>query len=204
VNFGDFVGIETLRVFAWEAYDVVRNNPEQFSGSATTSFGGSREMDVLKAFHTAWLDNVPSGNRESVSSLLAQLFPKFAATLGGPVPSSGLEAHWRRELRISSPDIFPVYFRLAPPAGRISAAEVSAFLEMQPDPAQFGSVLVKLADERRPDGSTKARDLLERLTDHIKERTGTSRAPSLIRALFRVGDQLLEKDQAQTGLSWTY
>jgi predicted KAP-like P-loop ATPase len=201
VNTVDFLGIEAVRVFASGVYSIVRNNRDKFAGSISSHIGDQDPRREFAEFHNSWLNDVEESQRDAIRSLVRRLFPKVEAALGGPVPSAGLEPGWRKELRLCSAEVFPVYFRLETPSGEISGSEIRAFLKMSTSaPQVFGEALVSLTDEKRADGSTKARALLERLTDYLEGGVPSDQAVSILRALFQVGDELVRRDDAPVGM----
>ncbi len=76
---------------------------------------------------------------------------------------------WRRELRACHPDVFPIYFRLTVPLGAVRRNEIMALLRLAASPTDFGDALVRAKEEKRRDGLSKARVLLERLMDHVEK-----------------------------------
>src|SRR5690606_26452306 len=101
-------------------------------------------------------------------------------------------AEWRRNLRACHPDVFPIYFRLTVPPGAIRRGEMMALLSLAASPADFGNALVQAREERRPDGMSKVRALLERLMDHVEKDIPDAHIPTVIQALFDVGDALID------------
>jgi predicted KAP-like P-loop ATPase len=83
VNPVDFLGIEALRVFCPHIYHTVRNHPKAFTlgeVAADSRFGGRQDRsEAHKAFHNAWLDTVPSEDRQPVRELMVELFPRLAS-----------------------------------------------------------------------------------------------------------------------------
>lgn len=187
VNPVDFIALEAIRVFLPDLYDVVRTSPERFSGhSRDDRYEGDR--NAAKAFHQQWVNKVPEALRESTQALLERIFPKIAQMGYG----ADWLAEWRRNLRACHPDVFPIYFRLTVPPGAIRRNEMMALLSLAASPTDFGNALVHAKAERRPDGLSKARALLERLMDHVEKDIPDAHIPAVIQALFDVGDALID------------
>lgn len=187
VNTVDFIALETLRVFLPDLYDVIRTNPNRFSGLGQEDRSeGARKS--TQDFHNRWSNEIPEELRESTRTLLERIFP----STGLMGYSSGFLLEWRRDLRACHPEVFPIYFRLAVPPGAVSRSEMMALLDLAGTPAEFGDVLVQAKDERRPDGLSKARALLERLMDHVEQDIQDPQIPSVIQALLNVGDELID------------
>jgi len=189
VNPVDFIALEAIRVFLPDLYDVIRANPDRFSGqSRDVWYEGGR--DAAQAFHEQWASEIPEPLRASTQALLERIFPKIGQMGYG----ADWLAEWRRNLRACHPDVFPIYFRLTVPPGAVSRQEVAALLRLADKPADFGNALVRAKSERRPDGLSKARALLERLMDHVEKDISEANVLTVIQALFDVGDALIDPD----------
>ncbi|HIB8626386.1 P-loop NTPase fold protein [Pseudomonas aeruginosa] len=187
VNAVDFIALEALRVFLPSLYDVVRTNPNRFSGHSHESRYDSDER-TKEAFHTEWAQALPDQLQECSKALIERIFPKT----GRMVYGSDWLAEWRRNLRACHPDVFPIYFRLTVPLGAIRRSEMIRLLSLTASPSDFGNALVQAKEERRPDGMSKARALLERLMDHVEKDIPNTDIPAVIQALFDVGDALID------------
>ncbi len=187
--------IEALRVFAPVAFETISSNPEQFIETVLTQARG-RAQDQEKAFHQGWVERL-STNKEPTERLVKLLFPGISSKRDGSRHVDGRAAEWRRELRVCSPDIFPVYFRLSIPEGEVSAALVRAAIADAGDPAAFGKRLMELAKGKRPDGHTKATSLLSRLLDHEADIPDDT-APVVLHALLDIGDDVMASGKLDT------
>lgn len=191
VNPVDFIAVETLRVFAPVAYEVIRGNSQRFAGASDTRFSFPRDdTEGDRGFHEGWLTQINESDREAVKALNERLFPRFAAAFGGSNYGADWEGTWRRELRVCSTDRFPVYFRLGVPEGSISNAEMNALLADAANQDAFARTLVTLAEKKMRDETSRARDFLERLEDYTSDIPLES-AKAMIRVFFDVGDKLL-------------
>src|SRR5262249_51566554 len=199
VNPVDFIGVEALRVFCNPAYEMMRTNIDKFTGHTVDIIDSSRGesgKSRLESFHETWIQKVQNADRESVKSLLIHLFPRLKAFLGGPTTnfSADFEITWRKQLRVCSPDIAPIYFRLSIPEGNISNADMQTTLALTNDTRAFGARLVEFANQKRFDGTTRVRAFLQWFPYYIEEEMPLGRIASIIRALCDVGDQLLKPE----------
>ena len=187
VNVVDFIALESLRVFLPDLYKEIRSNPERIAGhgrdqlSETVGIGARTFREVLA-------DKIPEDLAESTIDMLERIFPKIGQMEYG----SDWLADWRKSLRACHPDHFATYFRLSLPPGSISRVDVEALLSMAGDPKDFGQTLLQAKQVKRPDGTTKARALLERLMDHVVEDVALEHVPNVIQALLDVGDLLID------------
>lgn len=185
VNPIDFIAIEVLRIFVPIAWDVIKNNPQSFTKiNDFTSMAFDRKS--TNDFFESWMKNLDEKDRAHAKNLLERIFPRIKSNYGYE-----WESIWRRELKICSPDKFPIYFRLSMPSGVISNAEMKAFLEMTNNSELFGKELLRLSKEYRNNGLTRVSEFLERLEDYTKEIIPKDNIPCILSALFDIGDELL-------------
>lgn len=191
VNPVDFIALEALRVFLPGLYDVIRTNQDKFSGHSRDSrYDGDQKARA--AFHEQWAQALPEQLRSSTRDLLERIFPKIGQMGYG----ADWLAQWRRSLRACHPDVFPTYFRMTVPPGAVRRSEMLALLSLAETPAALGDTLVQATSEKRPDGLSKARALLERLMDHVDEDIHDAHIPVFISVLLDIGDLLeLESDE---------
>ena len=196
VNTVDFIAIESLRVFCPRIYNVIRNNPQVFTGKVynNSTFGNS--LTTLKPLLEKWISQLQEKEREPVRKLLERLFPK----LKGNCFAGSWDSVWRKELRVCSLDIFPAYFRLALPEGNFSNTELQAILSLANDTNAFGEKLLELAKQIRSDGTTRVSTFLERLEDYTKEDISSESVPSIVQAFLMVGDELLRPEDKNLGM----
>jgi len=200
VNAVDFIAIEALRVFRPELYELIRRNPQAFTGHSMGASLLHPSIDSLKPFHQTWLNKLEADEQGPTKALLLRLFPKMGAIWGNTCYGSDSEATWRRQRRICSAEVFPVFFRLAVPAGGISNIEMNAALELTADSQVFGQYLLGLANELKPDGTTRVRELLERLEDYTAAEIPADNIPAVVEALLDIGDQLLRPEDEPRGM----
>lgn len=186
VNPVDFIALEALRVFLPELYDVIRTNQDKFAGHSRDSRHAG-DQKVRAAFHEQWTQALPESLRLSTKALLERIFPKIEQVSYG----TDWLAQWRKALRACHPDTFPTYFRMTVPPGTVSRGEMLALLSLAETPAALGDALVQATSIKRPDGLSKARALLERLMDHVKDDIPDKHIPVFIGVLLDIGDSLV-------------
>lgn len=194
VNPVDFVAIETLRLFCPNVYNVIRNNREMFAGAAPTNVVHPTK-DELSKFHDEWTGQLAASNSdyvEPVRAMLRRLFPKLESVrgntqYGGP----DWKSCWRRELRICSEHIFPVYFAFALPSGAISNVEIQSILSEADDPTHFSERLLRLAKQSISDGKSPLAAFLARMQDYTGAEIPIDHIEPIVMALFEIGDELI-------------
>ena len=191
VNPVDFIALEALRVFLPGVYDVIRTNQDKFSGhSRDRRYDGDQKATA--AFHEQWVQALPEQLRSSTRDLLERIFPKIGQMGYG----ADWLTQWRRSLRACHPDVFPTYFRMTVPPGTVRRSEMLALMSLAETPAALGDALIQATNEKRPDGLSKARALLERLMDHVEEDIPDEHIPVFINVLLDIGDSLvLDSDE---------
>lgn len=201
VNPVDFIAIETLRVFFSDIYQLIRTNRDMFVGHSDTH--SYPRVEDIKPFHNKWAEQIHKEGKEYIKNLLKRLFPKLEAVFGGVSYGADWHSTWRKQLRICSPDIFPVYFRLAVPEGEISHTKMQTILALAKDSEAFSNKLLELCRQHRPDGSTRVSAFLERMEDYTEKDIPEDHIPKILQALFDVGDELLVPEDEGRGLfSW--
>jgi predicted KAP-like P-loop ATPase len=195
VNPVDFISIETLRIFNPEAYNMVRTYPDKFTGREWVA----SKIEQLRTFHESWITQIVEESREAVRGLLSQLFPKLGELWGDLGFEPPNESTWRKQLRICSPDIFPIFFHLALPLGDVSNAEIRVILSLADNPQEFSARLLELASQARPDGFTRLHAFLDRVTDYTGKEILVESIPSIFFSLFDVGDRFIRPEDEGSG-----
>ncbi len=188
VNSVDFIAIEFLRVFEPEAYGAICTQKDMFAGYL--SHRHREDLEPERAFHNAWLERVPKDRQPQVKQLMRHLFPRLEGIWGNMTYGADWAARWRRELRVCSPEIFDVYFQFGVSPDALRRAELDELLAVAAQPEKVTNILTFASTVKRPDGSSKAREYLERLRDMEEEITPEA-ASGLLTSLFDVGDVLL-------------
>lgn len=193
----DFIALEFLRLFESEVYVVIRDNRDMFAGYSDRGY--SRSVEPEKAFHDSWLDQVPVPSRSGVKELVLRLFPKLQSVWSNVSYGSNWLADWRRELRVCCPEIFDVFFQFGVSADSLRRAELNELIAVAADSGKAISLLKAASSMIRPDGTTKAREFLDRLRD-LKDEISPETATGLLLALFEIGDALLSPGDEGGGM----
>lgn len=196
VNAVDFIAMEFLRLFDSSVYETVRDHRELFTGHSNDPYGSGRSASI-KAFHEAWLAQVPDSRREHVRALVKRLFPRLQSIWGNMGYSATHESIWRNALRVCSAEIFDVYFQFGVADDELGRREFDQLLiAAQRSPEEASQILVAAAAVKRPNGTSKARDYLDRIRDCDKELTPLI-ANVLVAVIATLGDVLLNAQDAQ-------
>jgi predicted KAP-like P-loop ATPase len=193
----DFIAIETLRVFAPILYEQLRWKKDLLAGHSDSQSGGKRKETEEKV--EALFNLVSDENRPAARTILTRLFPKVQAVLGGSGYGAEWEAGWRKDLRIASPDVFPVYFRLHVAAGEFTDRAMKAAIDLMVSAESFADFLKELSTEREDDDTTRVRRFLDRLEDYTETDIPLDVIPSAIHALLLAGDDMLRSEPERMG-----
>ena len=185
VNPVDFIALETLRLFAPDAYSAIRQEVSAFTGSGASSM--DRRAEELKSFHDTWLEQVPVELRQAVKSLVTVLFPKLSAVWLNVHYSP--ESTWMLRRRICHPEVFPIYFRLSVPSNLISNSEMASILALHSDAGALSKRLMEMNAERSTTGERRSRLFLNQLDERVSE-IDSDTALGLMRSLFYAADGL--------------
>ena len=192
VNVVDMIGIACLTTFVPKVITTIATNADQFTGvGQRTAFGGQDEYQQRKAFHQAWLDELPESERSAVEGIVKRLFPSVDHALDGSGHSAEFETIWRRELKVCSSAHFEKYFRLAIPAGTISEREWKTVEESLDEGVALDQMLASYVGQSGPHSlRSRASELLDRAL--LFARTAKpDQAAKLFQSLLRAGDLLV-------------
>ncbi len=212
INVGDFITLESLRVFTPDFYNFIHNNKYLFVHDLSQAIATSGpDPDDIEKENIKWAeDRVTAilgayGRRRFmlVLQIMESLFP--TSKLGGLLPRRNTFAFmqptrsirpdsWRSELRICYPDHFDKYFQLNPivSEGSLSQSEVEAIFEKIGSKRDLGAQLIKHISQ----GTIPAalRELTMLVQDPAREITA-EHAENAIRALLDISDSLVDSNK---------
>lgn len=195
VNAVDFVAMEFLRVFAPTAYNTIRDNRASFNIRRS---GDRGDDESLRKFHEGWISQLPEALRQQIRSLVGYLFPNLSGLWNRVTYGSDSLTEWRRNLRICSSEVWDVYFAFGVSPDAISRRELDEIVKSA-DPQSISDALMNAAKVRRPEGHSKARDILDRIRD-LDDEIDAAAAKALTHAVFKVGDVVLTPDDERGGM----
>lgn len=134
VNIIDLMLIEALKVFYPDYYKFVKDYPDFFLGSYTSSAYGERttensKTDLLKDNLERLGFALKAQQKDNVEELLCNMFPKMESALKNYHYDRNHQEKWKIEKRICSSDYFDRYFSYAVIEGDISDVEFEQFLK---------------------------------------------------------------------------
>ena len=186
VNPVDFIAIEAIRVFAPNIYHIIRQNPGEFTGHSK-----GYHQENKKSFHEAYIGALPPNFQTPLQNLLQRLFPKLQRLWSNVFYDAESEPLWRRDLRVCSKEVFPIYFRLEIPEWTIGVQEIRRNLEHSGNSHEFASILKSLGEVKAPTGMTRAHVFLQRLEDFTQDAIPKDHIRPILFGLFDAADMLL-------------
>lgn len=197
VNPVDFIAVEGLRLFCTEAYQIIRSNPEMFIRFRPTSDWHGKAGEHVRLFHEEWLKTLNDSVRLQVRGIVTLLFPDVGALYGSsPRASDSVVRQWRSELRICTMENFPIYFRLALPAGKLGNQELKNIFQISREGTEpLEKRLEPFLQERGSDGCSKIRSFLISIQDYTERDFPLDGIAHMIEVLLRLGDKISNADE---------
>jgi predicted KAP-like P-loop ATPase len=190
VDLGDFIALETYRLFRPAIYQAIRANQSLVTGVAVMGLGYSgitgEQLDVRMLSSVSEPERFRRG--------LMRLFPKLESIWANTYHSGN---EWNKERRACSEQHFQTYFRLSLPVDTISKRKIDEFLEKAGDSAWVAAKLHAAVEEVRRDGQTHASLLLDAWISHAQD-VLLEMAEGLLTGIFSVADDIdVEGDKAR-------
>jgi predicted KAP-like P-loop ATPase len=194
VNLGDFVSIETLRLFQPQLYRSIRQNKinlcQQYQSRSDQSELGSK-------LERSFFHSIPEHERPRYRRVLMRIFPRLEGIWNNVHYSSGEE--WAKERRICSEIHFDTYFRFSLGENTLRKNEIDVLIECAGDKEFIKSTLKEALLIKRKCGKTKAGLILDELTLHA-DRVSKDNILPLLSAIFSLGDELDVEEDDEKGL----
>lgn len=184
LNAVDFIGIEAIRVFYPNTFQVIRTNKEIFAGHVDT-FVESAGAEKYTAQVNELLN--PRGElKEDLKEILLDLFPKLSYAYGRIKHGHESETEWEKTYRIATRRYFDAYFGLVLPESEISVQELTSFISASDNQAKLEELLAQWKK------SDKLKNAIESLRYRLAE-IPKGNLKSVFAALFTIGEVASEK-----------
>jgi predicted KAP-like P-loop ATPase len=150
VNPVDFFALAAIYIFEPNVFYGIRDNKDLFADLVDNVIRFTKEK---LAEDKSRIDEILNRSEKIPQTVLLQLllrlFPRLCAVYNMDRICYYSEALARKNLRICSPDLFDVYFRLAIPVGYLSESEMNAILNLAHDEEGFALALMRLNQDER-------------------------------------------------------
>lgn len=134
VNPVDLIGLEALRVFAPDVYELLQENRLWLTGQPWQR-SNSEQKDWRSDLINQLCASVEGEQKRSITKVLKVLFPRLEGEHAGEEPS----ANYRKN-RICHFDVFPKYFTLMVDDDDLTRHELDELLAAAADPKRFESI----------------------------------------------------------------
>lgn len=185
VNPVDFFALTAIEMFEPNVYLGIRDNKDLFTDLLDAVY----QVDPARLGKDKIRCDEILSRAERMSSvdlqlLLMQMFPRLRHVYQPTVLFYHSESIARKNLRICSPDVFDVYFRLSLSLGCMPESEVNAILTLAADEQAFMEALQRLNQEDR------AAQFLTLLDGAENQKIATPYVANVVRALIETLDLL--------------
>lgn len=190
INLGDFLALETLRLYEPLLFATIRSNKNLLCGNRQNGDPEQNDDDRFNRF----LKKLPDDRHEDAKLALQRLFPRLERVGYG----SERLAQWKSVRRVCVESFFDTYFRLTLSDENLSAQRLEELIFKAGDISFVQREFRKAAAVERRNGRSLVPVYLGELTANAKKVQKDDILP-LLTALFEIHDEIdLEKD-ADTG-----
>jgi len=200
VNPIDFIGLEALRLFKPDIFEMVKTFPKYFVWPP----GGALELEKeeYQKFFDSLLENRDSLEKTIISDAIKIIFPTTLEFLPESHVTQFMPSmrELRRELRVCHPNNFPTYVWMSVPDYAVSQKEMGSLIASIETPGCLSSFLHNEIKDNL-NGLKKVTLILTKLEDYFDEhKIPDKKIPTILFALYDIGDELalVERDIAMS------
>jgi predicted KAP-like P-loop ATPase len=190
VDVGDYLAIETLRLFEPSLYNFVRKNKERLCGAQSDS----KSRDDQQKEMGEYLSLVPQDRQEQAKVALLRLFPRLE-NMGY---SASSVQKWEADRLVCATPHFDTYFRMSLGDDTLSKSEIDDVIENAGDGEYVRGIFRTALGSIRKNGKSNIPLLLGELNTHAA-RIEEEKFQPLITALFSIADELHRKGDGDRG-----
>ena len=179
VNLGDFIGLETIRLYEPTLYREIRSRKSELCGVR-------RDREDLKDDRfQPFLKDIDESRHHIAQKALERLFPR--------IQSMGYDGNWMQrwdaERLVCIERHFDTYFRLSLSDGALSIQRINELVDRADDIYFIQETFRDAAKTTRKTGSTMVPVFLDELITHA-DRVGREKVEPLLTALFAIHDEI--------------
>ena len=190
VNLGDFIALETLRLYEPLLFNTIRSNKALLCGTRQDSDPQQNDEGRFDRFITL----LPSERHDLAKLILQRLFPRLERMgYGGE-----WRANWSSERRVCIESHFDTYFRLTLSDETVSSQTLSRLIANSDDIEFIKSEFREAALVERRNGTSLVPVYLEEISTNAKKLPKENVAP-LFKALFEIHDEIDLKKDSENG-----
>lgn len=185
VDIGDFIGLETLRIFRPSVYRAIRANKSMLVGVGQDRLHTNADQ-VAQEYEQLFLGSQADGDRQRLKRALMRLFPRLESVWSNTHYSDSNE--WSKQRRACSASNFDTYFRFSLSPYTVPLREIQLLIQGANDPDAIKSQLLDALNIPLAEGRTKASYMLDEVKYHADSMAIENVRPFL-QALYSVADK---------------
>ena len=190
VDVGDYLAIETMRLFEPSLYNVIRKNKERLCGTRSDSSSRDDQQKDLEKH----LSHVLEDHREHAKLALMRLFPRLEKVR---YSDSSIQ-EWEANRLVCATPHFDTYFRMVLGDDTLSMDEINDIIGHAGDEECVRRIFRTALGSIRKNGKSKVPLLLDELNTHAAKIQKENFQP-LITALFSIADEMDRKVDRERG-----
>ncbi len=191
VDKADFVALEVMRLFETSLYNSIRNLKDQICGTRS-SYDEKEKPEVLLE---RLLGPLPEARRQTASTALERLFPRFENTRY----SDGTLEQWEAQRRVCAERHFDSYFRMTIGEDTLRSEEIEELVQGAGNAEFIKDKFRRASLSIRKSGTSKVPILLEELTIH-SIRIEEEHIQPLVTAIFEIADDINRPEDEDRGI----
>jgi predicted KAP-like P-loop ATPase len=190
VNLGDFIALETIRLYEPGLFDAIRTHKSAVCGTRQSGDPDQHDENRFSAF----FHGVPENHHALAKLVLQRLFPRLEHTGYG----SEWISQWAAERRVCVEAHYDTYFRLTLSDEALSSTQIDELIQRAGDQGFIQKTFKNAAATKRKGGKSMVPVYLNELTTHAA-RVAKDDVRPLVTALFFIHDQIDLEQDAERG-----
>ena len=186
VNVIDLIAITGFQVFEPRIYELMKNNPDMFTGQIRdSSYGNDSEKENIKEFFENSYNELEKLSKENYLDLMQELFVKINEIYSNTTYVGALR-ECRKEGKVCSPEFFDVYFKMILSDNIISNYDMKRYIDSASSENTFEKTIIDL---RESSLILKFLDRIQDYTDDIEK----EKYQIIVSVLMNLGDSFPEE-----------
>ena len=158
VNIIDLIAITGFQVFEPKVYELMKNNPDMFTGQLIRDRSNKDEQDKIKEFFENSYNVLEKLSKDNYLNLMQELFVKISQ-IHNYTTYTGALGRSRKEGKICSPEFFDSYFKMTLSDNVISNYDMKRYIVSASCESSFEKTIIDLID----------RNLILKFLDRIRD-----------------------------------
>lgn len=144
VNIIDLIAITGFQVFEPRIYELMKNNPDMFTGQIRDSnYSNDSEKENIKEFFENSYNELEKLSKENYLDLMQELFVKINEIYNNTT-YVGILMECRKEGKVCSPEFFDAYFQITLSDNIITSYEMKKYIDGASSEDTFEEIIIDL------------------------------------------------------------